>query len=234
MREIILDTETTGLNPLNGDRLVEIGCVETFNHIATGKVFHRYFNPQRDVPEEASRVHGLTNEFLADKPLFGDEVDYFLEFIAESPLVIHNAPFDMGFINAELKRHGYKTIPMARAVDTLPLARKRFPGAPASLDALCKRFGVDLSARDFHGALLDARLLAEVYLELRGGRQPGFEMGAKAELSVEQTEGVVISRTFRAPRAHDATPEERKAHEEFLGKIKNALWNKGTDETKVV
>ena len=225
-REIVLDTETTGLNPLNGDRLVEIGCVEIINFLPTGVVFHRYFNPERDVPAEASRVHGLTNEFLADKPVFAGEVDAFLDFIGGDPLVIHNAPFDMGFLNAELTRHGFRTLPMSRAVDTLPMARKMFPGAPASLDALCKRFGVDLSSRDFHGALLDARLLAEVYLELCGGRQPAL-MGAtetgtqSAALEQEQAQ-----RTFRQPREHLVPPEEMAAHEEWLAKIKNALWKR--------
>ncbi len=225
MREIVLDTETTGLNPLQGDRIVEIGCVELEGHLATGKTYHRYFNPERDMPDEAAQVHGLTNEFLADKPVFAAEVDGFLEFIGDAPLVIHNAGFDMGFINAELTRHGFKTIPMTRAIDTLQMARRAFPGAPASLDSLCKRFNVDLSERSFHGALLDARLLAEVYLELRGGRQPGFDMGAKEQQSLsEETE--VQSRAFREPRAHIPSEEERKDHELFLEKIKNALWKR--------
>ena len=225
MREIVLDTETTGLNPLQGDRIVEVGCVEIFNHLPTGTVYHRYFNPQRDVPEGASRVHGLTNEFLADKPFFAAEVDSFLDFIGDAPLVIHNAPFDMGFINAEMTRCGFKTLPMARAVDTLPMARSKFPGAPASLDALCKRFSVDLSARDFHGALLDARLLAEVYLELCGGRQPDLEIkeAAQEESFVQQE---TIERQFRKPREHAPTEEELKAHELFLAKVKGSLWKK--------
>lgn len=223
MREIVLDTETTGFDPLKGDRMIEIGCVELMNHLPTGKVFHRYFNPERDVPESATRVHGLTNEFLADKPVFAAEVDLFLDFIGDAPLVIHNAPFDMGFINAELVRLGFRSLPMARAVDTLPMARRMFPGAPATLDALCKRFGVDLSARDFHGALLDARLLAEVYLELRGGRQPGLEMGAK---TIETTDGdsLKVERIFRAPRPYAPSAEEADAHELFLEKIKKPLW----------
>ena len=226
MREIVLDTETTGLNPLQGDRLVEIGCVEILNRLPTGKVFHRYFNPERDVPAEASRVHGLTNEFLADKPVFADEVDVFLDFIGDTPLVIHNAPFDMGFLNAELTRHGFKNLSMTRVIDTLPMARKKFPGAPASLDALCKRFGVDLSVRDFHGALLDARLLAEVYLELCGGRQPGLDMSEqkKTTLLVEQEQQQ--ARSFREARSFPISTDETKAHEEFLSKIKGALWNR--------
>lgn len=222
MREIVLDTETTGVNPLKGDRIAEIGCVEIFNHLPTGKNFHVYINPERDMPDEAARIHGLTNEFLADKPVFSSIVDLFLEFIGDAPLVIHNAPFDMGFLNMELTRHGFKNLPMSRAVDTLPMARRMFPGAPASLDALCKRFGVDNSARDYHGALLDAQLLADVYLELCGGRQPGLEMAQK---SVENdAEEVSVSRTFHKPRPHAPTPEELEAHEAFMTKIKNALW----------
>ncbi|MGE4351256.1 MAG: DNA polymerase III subunit epsilon [Bdellovibrionales bacterium] len=225
MREIVLDTETTGFDPLKGDRLVEIGCVEVVNHLATGTVYHRYFNPERDMPDSAAQVHGLTNEFLADKPLFSQEVDSFLDFIAGDPLVIHNAPFDMGFLNAELTRTGYKILPMARAVDTLPMARRMFPGAPASLDALCKRFGVDLSARDFHGALLDARLLAEVYLELCGGRQPGLEINPQEALSSSE-KGENVQRVFREPRLFEISEEETAAHEEFLKKLKSPLWKK--------
>jgi DNA polymerase-3 subunit epsilon len=224
MREIILDTETTGLDPLNGDRIVEIGCVELFNHMPTGKTFHTYLNPQRDVPAGAAAVHGLTGEFLADKPLFAQIVGDFLVFIEETPLVIHNAGFDMGFINAELVRHGFAPLPDDRAVDTLAMARKKFPGAPASLDALCKRFAIDLSERNLHGALLDARLLAAVYLELRGGRQPGLDMGVTAsEIEVAFETRL---REFRAPREHLPTEEEIAAHEEFLALIKEPLWKR--------
>lgn len=225
MREIVLDTETTGFDPLKGDRLIEIGCVEIFNHLPTGEIYHRYFNPERDVPDSAVQVHGLTNEFLADKPVFAQEVDGFLDFIADAPLVIHNAPFDMGFLNAELTRTGFKILPMSRAIDTLPMARRMFPGAPASLDALCKRFGVDLSGRDFHGALLDARLLAEVYLELRGGRQPGLDMGQNITL-VQKEESGEQQRVFREPRTFPVSKEEQQAHAAFLEKIKNPLWSK--------
>lgn len=225
MREIVLDTETTGFDPLQGDRMIEIGCVEIFNHLPTGTVYHRYFNPERTVPDAAVQVHGLTTEFLADKPVFAQEVDSFLDFIGDAPLVIHNAPFDMGFINAELTRTGFKTLPMARAVDTLPMARRMFPGAPASLDALCKRFGVDLSKRDFHGALLDARLLAEVYLELRGGRQPGLEMATQASAR-DEVSHADIQRVFREPRAFTVPAEEEQAHQEFLSKLKNPLWSR--------
>src|SRR5690606_30758717 len=170
--EVVLDTETTGLNPMLGDRIVEIGCIELVNHVPTGRFFHRFCNPQRPMPAEAAAVHGLTDAFLADQPLFAEVVDELLDFLKDSPLVIHNAAFDIAFLNAELARLGLPQVPMERAVDTLALARSRFPGAQASLDALCRRFGIDNSARTKHGALLDAELLADVYLELVGGRQP--------------------------------------------------------------
>ena len=176
MRELILDTETTGLDPLNGDRLVEIGCVEVLNHISTGKTYHQYINPERDMPAGAFAVHGLSEEFLSGYPVFAEAVDAFLDFIGSDPLVIHNAKFDMGFLNAELRRLNRPTLPMSQSVDTVSIARRRFPGAPASLDALCRRFGINNSSRTKHGALLDAELLAEVYLELRGGRQPGLSL----------------------------------------------------------
>lgn len=224
MREIVLDTETTGVNPLKGDRIVEIGCVEIEGHLPTGKNYHVYINPERDVPDEAARIHGLTNEILADKPTFSNIVDGFLDFIGDAPLVIHNAPFDMGFLNMELTRHGFKNLPMSRAIDTLPMARRKFPGAPASLDALCKRFGVDNSSRDYHGALLDAELLAEVYLELCGGRQPALEMTQKMEITIIQDEPT--PRLFREPRQHSPSEEDKNAHEQFIKKIKNALWSR--------
>ena len=224
MREVILDTETTGLSPLKGDRVVEIGCVEVVNYMATGRVWHQYLNPERPVPEEASRVHGLTDDFLADKPIFAQIVDGFLDFIGDAPLVIHNASFDVGFLNAELTRTGFPVLPMARAIDTVMMARKMFPGAPASLDALCKRFSVDSSGRDFHGALLDARLLADVYLELRGGRQPDLVLATARAEKNEQTEAA--TRTFRAPRPHAPSDEEHAAHAAFLDQLKNPLWRK--------
>ncbi len=227
MREIVIDTETTGLNPLQGDRLVEIGCVELEGRLPTGRTYHRYFNPERDMPDEAAQIHGLTNDFLADKPVFAAEADGFLEFIAGDPLVIHNAPFDMGFINAELARLGFPPLPMARVTDTLAMARRQFPGAPASLDALCRRFGVDLSERDFHGALLDARLLADVYLELCGGRQPGLDID-REKTRARGSEEKTVLRARREPRPHAPSEEERKAHEAFLEKIKNALWKKAS------
>ncbi len=221
MREIVLDTETTGLDPLKGDRVVEIGCVELHNHLPTGKVFHAYLNPERDMPSEAAMVHGLTDEFLADKPVFAETVDGFLSFISDSTLVIHNASFDMNFINAELTRCGYKRLPMDRSTDTVTMARRMFPGAPASLDALCKRFGVDSSSRKMHGALLDAQLLAEVYLELRGGRQPDL---AIASTDSTPEEAQARAREHRAPRAHAASDEELAAHDAFLSQLKAPLW----------
>jgi len=224
MREIVLDTETTGLDPLKGDRVVEIGCVELHNHVSTGKTFQVYLNPERTVPTEAAMVHGLTDEFLADKPVFAEKVDDFLTFIADSTLVIHNASFDMNFLNAELTRCGYSRLSMERATDTVLIARKMFPGAPASLDALCKRFGVDASGRTVHGALLDAQLLAEVYLELRGGRQPDLAIAAVEMQSVDDHPLVV--REHRDPRPHAASDDECAAHEAFLAKLKNPLWKR--------
>jgi DNA polymerase-3 subunit epsilon len=221
MREIALDTETTGFDPLTGDRIVEIGCVEMLNHVSTGRVFHRYINPERPMPAEALAVHGLTDEFLSDKPVFAEIVEEFLEFIGDARLVIHNAEFDMKFINAELARLGFQSLPMSRSFDTVALCKKRFPGAQASLDALCKRFGIDNSNRTLHGALLDAQLLAEVYLELMGGRQPGLVLTETREATALTT---AAQRTLRAPRPHAPTEDELAAHAEFLKKLKNPLW----------
>ena len=176
MRQVVLDTETTGLDPRAGDRVVEIGCVELVNHVPTGESFHSYLNPERDMPEGARAVHGLTSEFLSRHPTFLRIADEFLVFIADSELVIHNAEFDMRFINAELRLLGREPLSLERTLDTLAIARRKFPGAQASLDALCRRFNIDTSARAVHGALTDARLLAEVYLELVGGRQPGLAL----------------------------------------------------------
>lgn len=225
MREIVLDTETTGLDPLRGHRVVEIGCVELHNHVATGNHFHVYLNPERDMPSEAAMVHGLTDEFLADKPVFAEKVDDFLAFIGDAPLVIHNASFDMNFINAELTRTGFKRLPLDRAIDTVMMARRKFPGAPASLDALCKRFGVDNANRKLHGALLDAQLLAEVYLELRGGRQPGLEIAATAVAQAVENQAQQ-TREYRAPRAHAPHDGELAAHETFLAALKDPLWKR--------
>jgi DNA polymerase-3 subunit epsilon len=228
MREIILDTETTGLDPLSGDRLVEIGCIELFNHVPTGQSFQRYINPERDVPEAAFQVHGLSTAFLADKPKFADHAEEFLAFIGDAPLVIHNAEFDLKFVNFELERVGRKTLPPARAIDTVRMARQKFPGAPASLDALCKRFSIDNSSRQLHGALLDAQLLAEVYLELIGGRQTGLTLDADVpvggDLSFAKPAGARTGIKARQPRLHAASAEELEAHGAFVAKLKNPLW----------
>ena len=184
-REIVLDTETTGLDPTTGDRLVELGCVELFNSIPTGETFHRYIDPERDIPAEAFRVHGLSREFLTGKPKFAEIVSDFLAFIGDAKLIIHNAEFDMKFINAELKRTEYPVLGFDRVIDTLALARRKHPGAPNSLDALCSRYGIDNSRRTKHGALLDAEILAEVYLELSGGRQTALELATSVAKKVE-------------------------------------------------
>ena len=225
-REIVLDTETTGFDPAEGHRLVEIGCVELENHLPTGRVFHTYLNPMRDVPADATRVHGLTTEFLKNHPLFTEKVSEFLDFIEGAQLVIHNAEFDMKFLNAELKSCGFKPMPMTRAIDTLLIARQKFPGQPANLDALCRRFKVDNSNRKFHGALLDSELLAEVYLELKGGRQHGLGLlSENAALSSAQL-NARIKRQTRPHRVFSPTAEEVEAHKSFVEKIKDNLWQK--------
>ena len=224
MREIILDTETTGLDPLTGDRLVEIGCLEILNSIPTGQVFHVYLDPQRDMPAEAFRVHGLSREFLAGKPLFADVVDEFLAFIAEDKLVIHNAEFDMRFVNHELARISRPAIGMHRVVDTLAIARKRHPGASNSLDALCARYRIDNSRRTKHGALLDAEILAEVYAELLGGRQTAMSLQVETVKTV--TTVVTISGTRPSPLASTLDEMEWQAHEAFIAQLGDkALWN---------
>ncbi|MCR6629470.1 MAG: DNA polymerase III subunit epsilon [Magnetospirillum sp.] len=221
MREIVLDTETTGFDPLQGDRIVEIGCVELVNHLPTGNVYHQYINPERHMPEEAFKVHGLSDQFLSDKPVFAEIVADFRQFIGDAPLVIHNAEFDIKFINAEFARLGFPAVPMSRAIDTVVMARKKFPGSPANLDALCRRFEIDNSNRTFHGALLDSELLAEVYLQLIGGRQPGFELGLTNGKAAAQ---VQVVRERREPRPHAAGAEELEAHAAFIGKLKKAIW----------
>jgi DNA polymerase-3 subunit epsilon len=223
MREIVLDTETTGLNPRTGDRLVEIGCVELDNHVPTGNTYHQYVNPERDMPDEAFAVHGLSEAFLINHPIFSEVVDDFLEFIEDSNLVIHNASFDMGFINGEMDRLGRPKLDFSRAIDTVQIARSKYPGAQASLDALCRRFEIDLSARTKHGALLDAELLADVYLELVGGRQPGFELAAEREVAIANT---IETRTApaRPPRPHAPTEKESAAHDEFMQKFTAPIW----------
>lgn len=223
-REIVLDTETTGLDPASGHRMVEIGCVELIRGLRTGKTFHSYLNPQRDVPDEAYRVHGISTEFLKDKPIFAEKVDAFLEFIGDSPLVIHNAAFDMKFVNYELGALGFPAIDYGRAVDTVLIARRKFPGSPASLDALCKRFSIDLSGRTKHGALLDAELLADVYLELLGGRQGSMGLDVAAA-AVAQAAVSDAPAQLREARSFPPSPEEEAAHAEMVGKLKNPLWN---------
>ncbi|MBP2300386.1 DNA polymerase III subunit epsilon [Azospirillum picis] len=224
MREIVLDTETTGFKPEEGHRLVEIGCIELVNHLATGERFHVYINPERDMPPEAFAVHGLSAEFLSDKPVFNDVAADFVAFIGDAPLVIHNAAFDMHFLNWELKIAGYPVMPKDRAVDTLLMARQKFPGSPATLDALCKRFGVDNSNRTLHGALLDAQLLAEVYLELLGGRQTGLALAGGPAAKAGSAAALRIDRPFREARVFAVSEEEAAAHAELVKKLKNPLW----------
>jgi DNA polymerase-3 subunit epsilon len=227
MREIVFDTETTGLNPAGGDRMVEIGCVEIVNRVETGRHFHAYFFPERDMPFEAEMVHGLTSTFLSDKPLFSEKVDDLLNFIEDSPLVAHNAGFDFGFLNFELERCGRPAVSMQRMVDTLQLARSKHPGAKHSLDALCMRFGIDRSHRVKHGALLDAQLLAQVYVELTGGRQIGLGLVADAGMvSVAQSARPVTVREPRPPRPHAALAEELERHRAFIAKLVNPLWER--------
>lgn len=227
MREVIFDTETTGLDPRSGDRMVEIGCVEMINKVATGNTYHAYYNPERDMPAGAEAVHGLSAAFLSDKPLFADKAQELLDFLEDAPLVAHNASFDFGFLNTELSIISMEPICTSRMVDTVALARKKHPGAKLSLDALCSRYGVDRSHRVKHGALLDAELLAQVYVELTGGRQIGLELAADA---VGLSDIVEISTPAAAPqicrpaRAHAASAEELSRHQEFLKLIKSPLW----------
>ena len=222
MREIVLDTETTGLDPNAGHRVIEIGCIEMVNHIATGRTFHEYLDPERDVPEDAARIHGITSDMLRGKPLFADKAEALVEFLGDAKLVIHNAAFDLGFLNAELAKLDRASIPASRAIDTVQLARRKFPGSPASLDALCKRFDIDNSARTKHGALLDAELLADVYIELIGGRQPGLSLASSGDAGAAEI--APAERTPRPPRPHSASGEERAAHAQFLEKLKDPIW----------
>ncbi len=231
MREIVLDTETTGFEPSEGHRIVEIGAVELFNHLPTGRTYHQYINPRREMPTAAFEVHGLGDEFLRDKPEFREIGQAFLDFIGDAKLVIHNAAFDMKFLNAELGSAGFPTLPNDRAIDTLMIARSKFPGAPASLDALCRRFGVDNSAREKHGALLDSEILAEVYLELVGGRQPDFALGSVSTTSNNGNAAQNIGDWRPRPRPEPLPPRlteaEAAAHAAFVGKLGDAaLWLK--------
>ena len=230
MREIVLDTETTGFEPTEGHRIVEIGAVELFNHMPTGRTYHQYINPKRPMPKEAFEVHGLGDDFLRDKPLFAGIAQAFLDFIADAPLVIHNASFDMKFLNAELALANMPALPAARAVDTLLIARKKFPGSPASLDALCRRFNIDNSMREKHGALLDSEILAEVYLELVGGRQPDFGLATAAQNTAADENN--SGRAWRprprpTPLASRLTEAESAAHTAFVGAMGDAaIWLK--------
>ena len=230
MREIVLDTETTGLDPNKGDRVVDIGCVELINHVPTGRTYQTYLDPEREMSDGAAQVSGITTEFLRGKPKFAEVADAFLEFIGDDPLVIHNAAFDLGFINMELKRIDRPPLLAARAIDTVLIARKKFPGAPASLDALCKRFNIDLSDRVKHGALLDAKLTADVYLELIGGRQSSFGLGAEAAKTTTVSGKPVQIQTRQRPYdlPQRMTDEERAAHEAFIKELgPGALWLTG-------
>lgn len=222
MREIILDTETTGLSPAQGHRIVEIGCIELVHKKPTGKTFHQYINPQRDVPARSTEITGLTEEFLKPFPIFTQIVDNLIDFIGDDMLVIHNAPFDMSFLNAEFEWAKKPVLHKSRATDTLIMARKKFPGSPASLDALCKRFNIDLSKRDKHGALLDAELLYHVYIELLGGRQRtlAFDLENSAEIIHANTAIVNFPQ-----RSFSVSTEEEMLHKEFISTIQNARWN---------
>lgn len=231
MREIVLDTETTGFEPSEGHRIVEIGAVELFNHMPTGRTYHQYINPERMMPKEAFEVHGLGDDFLRDKPVFKAIARAFIEFVGDATLVIHNAAFDMKFLNAELTALGHPGLPMSQALDTVALARKKFPGAPASLDALCRRFGVDNSSRDKHGALLDSELLAEVYLELIGGRQPDFVLATAAAQTAAQQRATQAGRAKPRPTplAPRLTAQEQSAHQALVAKMgAAAIWFKRT------
>jgi len=224
MREIVLDTETTGLEPREGHRIVEIGAVELFNHLPTGRTFHEYLDPQRAMPDEAYEIHGLGDDFLRGKPVFADIADAFLGFVADATLVIHNASFDMKFLNAELGWVKRPQLPPSQALDTLAMARRKFPGAQSSLDSLCRRYGIDNSAREKHGALLDSELLAEVYLELIGGRQPGFglETASRSGQRDSVETGVWRPKPRPKPLAPRTTEEEAAAHEAFVAELGDA------------
>ncbi len=227
MRELCLDTETTGLDPKDGHKIIEIACVELVNKVKTGNFFHAYINPRRDVPAEATRIHGITTEFLQDKPIFDHVVHKFLDYIKDTKIIIHNAAFDLKFLNHELRALGLNGMNSENVIDSLVLARKKFPGSPASLDALCRRFGVDLSKRTKHGALLDTELLADVYIELMGGAQGGFsfDSGKAEEKNISQSEVFEIVRRNIAKREFMVSQEELAAHKAFIEKnIKGSSW----------
>ena len=236
MREVVLDTETTGISAADGHRIIEIGAMELINHTPTGKNLHLYVNPERDIEDGAFAIHGISLDFLADKPVFADIADQLMQFVGEDQMVIHNAGFDMGFINAELARLSFPEYPMSRAVDTLAMARKRFPGSQANLNALCRRFEIDNSHRDLHGALVDADLLTEVYIELLGGRQPDLSLNEAPtrpgsqklanETSMEQLGFRIQHDSARFARPHGPSDAEIEAHESFLSKITNPIWKR--------
>ncbi|WP_166417756.1 DNA polymerase III subunit epsilon [Cochlodiniinecator piscidefendens] len=230
MRELVLDTETTGFAPEEGDRIVEIGAVELWNQLPTGRTYHQYINPERSMPQAAFEVHGLGDDFLRDKPVFKDIAQDFVDFVKNDQMVIHNASFDMKFLNAELKWVGRPTLPMTQALDTLAIARKRFPGSPASLDALCRRFGIDNASRTLHGALLDSEILAEVYLELIGGRQPDFGLSTNQSGNADGGTGDAWRPSRRPnPLPSRLTEEETAAHDAFVEAMGDgALWKKLT------
>jgi DNA polymerase-3 subunit epsilon len=229
MREIVFDTETTGLDPLNGDRLVEIGCIELVNRMPTGATFHAYFNPDRDMPAAAEAVHGLSARFLADKNRFGHHADELLAFIGDSQMVAHNARFDFGFLNAELQRCGKALVDLARMIDTVTIARGLHPGAKHSLDALCTRYGIDRSHRVKHGALLDAELLAQLYIELTGGRQIGLTLVDDHDERMTESVAVIaaVARPVRPARIFTPSAGELARHQAFIAKLDNALWLEG-------
>ena len=224
MREIVFDTETTGLDPKTGDRMVEIGCIELVNRVPTGAHYHAYFNPDRDMPEGAEAVHGLSAAFLSDKPRFRDKCDELLAFIADSPLVAHNAGFDFAFLNAELDLCGLEAVCLTRMIDTVAIAKRRHPGAKLSLDALCTRYGIDRSHRVKHGALLDAELLAQVYVELSGGRQIGLSLAGAPEDAIITMLHPVRERLFRPARPHAPSADELARHAAFVARIEGAIW----------
>lgn len=224
IREIALDTETTGLDPGAGHRLVELACLELVDHVPSGRSFHTYVNPERDMPPEAEAIHGLSAVFLADHPVFADIADDFLDFIAADRLIIHNAEFDIRFLNAELTRLARPALSIARAIDTVQLARRKFPGAPVNLDALCRRFGIDLSGREKHGALIDTELLASVYLELIGGRQANLALDADSRArAAPEASGAP---TIRAPRPHAPSAAEQAEHAALLDRLEAPIWRK--------
>jgi DNA polymerase III subunit epsilon len=225
MREIVFDTETTGLDPAEGHKLVEIGCVELIDGMQTGRTWHQFVNPERDIPTEATRIHGITNDQVRREPVFGEVADAFLAFIADSPLVAHNAEFDFKFLNAELRNIGREPLSSNRMVDTIKIAKRLYPGARLSLDALCSRLGIDTSARIKHGALIDSQILAEVYMEMLGGKQRGLELGSQSsEQKTVATASLDTDRPFREPRPFAATQAECDAHAAFVETIKNAIW----------